>query len=211
MGQIPPDSTQTRRLLDGLRQGDRRSFERLCQRHQKHLRQMIAVRLDPRLRGRIDPDDVVQEAQLEAFRRLEDYLRREPMPFAFWLRRTAYQRLHDLQRRHLEAQCRSVEREQRLSDRSSFELARRIPVHDASPSGKMAEKERAQRMQEALAELAESDREILLMRYVEGLSNQEVAWMLDLSPDAASKRHGRALLRLHRILRRLGWTEGPER
>lgn len=205
-----PDSTETRRLLETLRPGDRRGFERLCERHQEHLRRMVAVRLDPRLRGRIDPEDVLQEVQLEAYRRLEDYLQRAPMPFTFWMRRMVCQQLYDLQRRHLDAQCRSVRREQRLPDRSSFELARQLSINDASPSGAMADKERAQRMQEALAELSEPDREILLMRYVEGLSNREVAWMLDLSPDAASKRHGRALLRLHRVLRRLGWTEGPE-
>jgi RNA polymerase sigma factor (sigma-70 family) len=59
----------------------------------------------------------------------------------------------------------------------------------------------------ALAQLPEPDQEILIMRAYERLSNQEVGYVLDIDPGTSSKRHGRALLRLHQILSRGGRAE----
>src|SRR5213080_2671874 len=104
-----PDSAETRRLLTQAQAGDRAAFERLFARHQKELHQVVALRLDRRLRARVDADDVVQETQLEALRRFEDFLQRRPMPFRLWLRKTAQQRLQLLRRQHLRAERRAVE------------------------------------------------------------------------------------------------------
>jgi RNA polymerase sigma-70 factor (ECF subfamily) len=93
-----------------------------------------------------------------------------------------------------------VDREVLLPDRSSLELAQRLVASGASPSESIARRELARRIQEALARLSQTDREILLMRYVENLSNREAAYLLEIDPDAASKRHGRALLRLQKVL-----------
>src|SRR5690242_3688309 len=103
MDELPADSTETRRLLEQSEGGDSAAFERLFARHRPDLRRFIARRLDPRLRARLDPSDVVQETQLEAYQRLPDFFRRRPMPFAVWLRKTAYQRLLMLRRQHLGA------------------------------------------------------------------------------------------------------------
>ena len=83
------DSDETRRLLGQAQAGDRRAFEELFARHHDYLHRVIALRLDPRMRARLDASDVVQDTQLEAFRRLSDYCRRRPMPFRLWLRKTA--------------------------------------------------------------------------------------------------------------------------
>src|SRR5689334_14504464 len=91
--EIRPDSTETRRLLDLGRAGDQSAFEELFRRHRAFVRQVIDLRLDDRLRSRLDPSDLVQETQMEAFRLLPDYLQGEPMPFHLWLRCTAYNRL----------------------------------------------------------------------------------------------------------------------
>src|SRR6516164_9561444 len=110
MDAITPDSTETRNLLRQIEAGDRQAFERLFDRYQAYLRQVVEVRLDPRVRARVDPSDVVQETQLEAFRRLPDYLTRRPMPFRLWLRKTAQERLLVTRRQHLEAGRRAVDR-----------------------------------------------------------------------------------------------------
>ena len=73
----------------------------LFTRHRKKLRTLVALRLDQRLQGRIDPSDVVQEAFLEAARRLEKYLKKPPMPLYFWLRRLTGQKLMQPRRFHL--------------------------------------------------------------------------------------------------------------
>ena len=207
MDDVVPDSGATRQLLQQLRAGDREAADRLFERHRPWLLEMVRRRMDPRLSARIDPSDVVQEAQMEASRRLPDYLDRQPMPFRLWLRKTALERLYNLRRDHVEAARRTLSRESSLPDCSSLELAQRLAASDASPPRQLAKRELARRIQLALARLSESDRELLLMRYVESLSNREVAYLLEIDPDTASKRHGRALLRLQRLLREVGWKD----
>jgi RNA polymerase sigma-70 factor (ECF subfamily) len=197
---LTPDSDETRRLLEGAQAGDRRAFDALFARHQDYLHRVIALRLDPRLRARLDPSDVVQDTQLEAFRRLADYCRRRPMPFRLWLRKTAQERLLMARRRHLGAGRRSVGREVPLPEDSSFQLLSQFLAPGSTPSKHLAGRELAQRVREAVAELAEADREVLLLRNLELLSNHEAAEVLGIEPTAASQRYGRALVRLRKLL-----------
>ena len=200
MGIETADSTETQRLLDRVRTGDRQAFEELFARHRPYLRQVIGLRLDPQLRPRLDPSDVVQETQMEAFRRLPDFLERQPMPFRLWLRKTACERLLMTQRRHVGAARRSVHREVPIPEESSLQLAYQLLARGSSPSQRLARRELAQQVRQALAQLSEADREILFMRNLESLSNQEVAQVLQIDPAAASQRYGRALLRLRKLL-----------
>jgi RNA polymerase sigma-70 factor, ECF subfamily len=201
------DSAETQSLLARAGAGDPVAFEQLFARHRAFLRQVVELRMDQRLRPRVDASDVVQDAQIDAFRRLEDYLERRPMPFRLWLRKTAQERLYKIQRGHIEATRRAVGRDVPLPERSSLLLAQASLASGSTPSRSIGKKETASRVRHALAQLPESDREILLMRNFEGLSNQEVACLLDLDPATASKRHGRALLRLRQALLDGGFTE----
>jgi RNA polymerase sigma-70 factor (ECF subfamily) len=207
MDELTPDSEETQRLLAAARTGDRQAFDRLFGRHRSALREVMEIRIDPRLRARLDSSDVVQETHLEAFRRLADFLERRPMPFHLWLRKTAQERLYLLQRRHLHAARRATEREVPLPDRSSLVLADRLLASGSAPSEHLSRQERAQRLRQALDQLADMDREILLMRNFENLSYQEISQLLEIDPAAARKRHGRALLRLHKLLSAGGVTE----
>ena len=74
MQQAKPDSGATEQLLKKAQAGDERAFEELFARHRDYLLQVVALRLDGRIRSCLDPSDVVQDAQLEAFRRFDDYL-----------------------------------------------------------------------------------------------------------------------------------------
>lgn len=200
MEEPKPDSAQTQDLLRQIRAGDRAAFERLFAEHRPELHRFIDLRLDPRLRARIDASDVVQETQMEVLSRLADFLERQPMPFRLWLRKTAYERLLKIRRRHVEAERRSLAREVPLPDHSSFALARQLLASGSTPSQHLDKHEIARRVRQAVAQLAEADREILLMRNFEGMSNQEVAQVLQISPVTASQRFGRALLRLRKLL-----------
>jgi RNA polymerase sigma-70 factor, ECF subfamily len=210
MSQVTPDSAETQRLLQRIRTGDRQAFEKLFARHRRYLRQVVDLRLDPKVRSRLDPCDVVQETHLEVFRRMPDYLKRRPMPFRLWLRKTAYERLVMVQRHHVQAGRRAVGREVVLPDRSSVQLFRQLLAPGLTPSQELARDERARRVRQAVAQLSEIDREILLMRNLEGLSNHEVAHVLEIEPAAASQRYARALLRLRKLLLAGGFSEsGP--
>ena len=116
---------------------------------------------------------------MEAVRRLDDYLGDAPMPFRLWLRQIAQDRLLMLRRHHRGAGRRAVTREAAWPDESSLAFARQLVASGTSPSARLAASELAQRVQQAVAQLPEADREIVLLRNFEGLSNQEVAQLLD--------------------------------
>jgi RNA polymerase sigma-70 factor (ECF subfamily) len=200
MHEMTSDSEETRCLLEQARAGDRQAFEQLFAGHRTYLRQVIELRLDAQLRARIDSSDVVQETHLEAFRRLPDYLERQPMPFRLWLRKTACERLLMIRRQHLGAARRAVRREVALPDASSLQLAQQFLAGGSTPSQRLDRQERANQVRQAVAQLSETDREILLMRNLEMLSNQEVGHVLQIDPATASQRYGRALLRLRKFL-----------
>jgi RNA polymerase sigma-70 factor (ECF subfamily) len=204
MPKMKPDSTQTFALLDRVDQGDRQALEQLLSRGRPGLRDFVDYHLDPRLRKRLDPSDVVQEVQLEVARRIEDFLHRRPMPFHLWLRKTAYERLLNLRRDNQRAR-RALDREVRLPERSSLLLVR--PLLHNSPSREAEAREFAERIIRAVAELPERDREILTMRHAEDLSYEEIGCLLEITPAAARQRYGRALIRLQSVLSAHGLLE----
>jgi RNA polymerase sigma-70 factor (ECF subfamily) len=201
------DSADTRRLLDRVRAGDATAFGELFARHRPGLVEFLRNHFDPRLKARADPSDVVQETQMEAYRRLADYLARRPMSFRVWLHKTAYDRLGMLRRRHLGAGRRAVGREAALPEASSDGLARKLAGRGTSPSREAERAERAAVVRRALARLPADDREILLMRTYEELPYGEIAVLLDVTPAAARQRHGRALVRLSRLLSEAGFGD----
>src|SRR6516165_4496702 len=207
MPDIKPDSAETCEFLERIRQGDREALERLLARHRPALHDFVEIHLDPRLRARVDPSDVVQEAQMEVVRRMDDFLANRPMPFHVWLRKKTYERLLNLRRDHLARARRSVSRELAWPDRSSLLLARPLLAGGPSPSQQLEARELAQRLGRAVAGLAEADREILLLRHAEDLSFREIACLLDIEPAAARKRFGQALIRLQNVLIEQGLLE----
>jgi RNA polymerase sigma-70 factor (ECF subfamily) len=200
MSPSPSDALDTERLIEQVRAGDRRAFAELLRLYRPYLRRIVELRLDPKLRPRVDPSDIVQEAQIEAARRLEAYLADTPMPFPLWLRQLAYDRLVMTHRRHVQASRRSIHREVALPEHSSLVLARQLFATGSTPSQKLEREDLVSRVRQAVAQLADADREILLMRTFEGLSFEEVGCLLAIDAAAARKRHGRALLRLHKLL-----------
>jgi RNA polymerase sigma-70 factor (ECF subfamily) len=207
MAEVEPDSQVTRTLLERIGRGDRTALERLLTRYRPRLHAFVEMHLDPALRARVDASDVVQEAQWEVARRIDDFLRRRPMPFHLWVRKTAYEQLLDLRREHRGRARRSVEREIPWPERSSLLLARPLLAGGPTPSQQLAAQELAERVAEAVAKLVEEDREILLMRHAEELSYEDISCLLEIEAATARKRYGRALIRLQRILAQHGVLE----
>jgi RNA polymerase sigma-70 factor (ECF subfamily) len=190
--------------LERVGAGDASARQQLLTRHRRRLRRMIALHLDRRLAARIDPSDVVQETLAEADRKLDDYARRRPLPFYPWLRQLAWDHLIALHRRHLHAGKRSVTREEpdvlRLPDESAAKLASWLADVGSSPSARLLRSERCRRVRQALDELPERDREVLVLRHLEQLSTAEIAAVLGLREGAVKVRHLRALKRLRALL-----------
>lgn len=199
------DSDETHRLLTAVAAGDRAELGGLFDRHRGRLRRMLALRLDQRLQGRVDPSDVIQETYLEATQRLPEYLHQPAMPFFLWLRFLAGQRLLIVHRRHLGAEMRAAGREVSLfrgamPEASSAALAAHLLGRECRPSEIAVRAEIKLRLQDALNQMDPLDREVLALRHFEHLSNAETARTLQLQEAAASKRYIRALKKLKDIL-----------
>jgi len=188
-------------LLARVAEGDRRALDELLARYRNYVRRIVDARLDPQLRVRVDPSDIVQESLTVASQRIDDFLERRPTSFRIWLRRKVLEQLVDARRRHF-AQKRDVRREYPLGNASSLWIAGGILGDRVSEIAN--QRELLEKVEASIGELPEIDREILLMRHSEGLSNEESAEALEIEPKAASKRYGRAVRRLSSELNRLG-------
>jgi RNA polymerase sigma-70 factor (ECF subfamily) len=193
-------SSDTDALLELVASGDRTATQSLLARHRERLKRMVDVYLDRRVRGRVDPSDVVQDALTNAHRRLPKYLETRPIAFYPWLRQIAWEQLEKTHRRHLKAQRRSVTREEpwelKLPNDSVYELANRLIATGTSPSRYVEQAELRRRAREALDDLPDRDREVLIFRYLEQLSMREIADLTASTEPAVKMRHLRALERL---------------
>ena len=201
-----PTREQTDEMLDQARTGDTGAVDRLLTEFREPLRRVVGLRLDPMLARRVDASDIVQDVLIEATQRLRDYLKTPNMPFQLWLRHLAQDRIIDTHRRHRLAQRRSVDREQTLArpawadDESSANLVAQLIDSERTPASEAIQQELARRLAESVDQLSTDDREIILMRHTEQMSNQDVAQSLGLTEAAASMRYLRALRRLRLVL-----------
>lgn len=202
-----PDTETTQELLSlaaGEKDGNDDAVGRLLERHRPAIRRLIDMRLDQALKRRVDASDIIQDVMIEAHRRLEKYMENPVMPFHLWLRQIAKDRIIDMHRRHRVAARRSIDREQPLAsprlDQSTVDLAGQLTDRELTPASTAMWEELNQRFQSACDELEENDREIVLMRHFEQLSNQETAAAIGVSPQAASMRYLRAMRRLRELL-----------
>ena len=210
-----PTREETDRLLDGARSGEPGAVDRLLGEFREPLRRVIDLRLDPALARRVDASDIVQDVLIEANQRLTDYLKSPDMPFHLWLRHLAQDRIIDTHRRHRLAQRRSVDREQPIArpawaDESSVSLIAQLIDTERTPTSEAIRHELQRRLADAVNQLSDDDRDIILMRHHEALSNQEVAGLLGLTEAAASMRYLRALRRLRAVLVPDGGDPSPD-
>ena len=200
-----PEQHNTEQLLAAAREGDSSAVNQLLTRHRDALRRLVGMRLDRKIQRRVDVSDIVQEVLFDAGRRLEDYLANPVMPFHLWLRHMARDRIIDAHRRHRASAKRSVDREQQLAvpkgnDQSTIQLAAHLLDREMTPAAAATMHELARRFETAIEDLEEQDREIVIMRHFEQLSNAETAIALSITQPAASMRYLRAMRRLRQLI-----------
>ncbi len=199
------DPSETGDLLRRAGDGDQQAVAAMFALHRDRLEQMVRLRMDRRLQGRIDDADVLQETYLEAARRVQDFARKPTTSVYLWLRFLTAQKLVDLARRHLGSRMRDAGQEISiyrgpLPQATSVSLAAQLLGQYTSPSRAVIRAETQRQVQEALNCMDPIDREVLALRHFELLSNGEVAEVLGLSKAAASNRYVRALKRMKQIL-----------
>jgi RNA polymerase sigma-70 factor, ECF subfamily len=195
-------------LLARVRSGTEGALHEFFRQHEQRLLRMIELRIEPVLRRRLDPSDVLQEAWIEIARRAPEWRRQDALPLHVWMRLITAQALLQLQRHHLAAHKRDALREvpepaSRISV-SAAGVAEAFLASATSPSQAAVRDELRARVLAALEALGDLDREIVTLRHIEELTNQEIAAELGIEPKAASKRYLRALERLRPALSALG-------
>jgi RNA polymerase sigma-70 factor (ECF subfamily) len=188
-----------------LRGGDPQALAELFSHERERLWRVIHFRLAEPLRGRLEPDDVLQEAFLAAGQRLKHYANSPATSPFIWLRMIVNQTLIDLHRQHLGAQRRDAGREVAIDSlpygqATSASVAIQLIGQFTSPSRAAARGDMLSLVQTAIEQMDPIDREVLALRHFEELTNSEVAEALGIEQKAASIRYVRALRRLKEIL-----------
>ena len=200
-----------RAALELARTGDMAGVGPVLESYRVRLSRMVSLRMDGRLKGRFDSSDVLQETYVEVAERLPRYLEDEKMPFFLWVRFLVGQKLLQFHRTHLGVEARTADREVHLSQHPGADSApgaSSLFVASAwlaqsgrgTPSEAAVQGEEHARVQDALDGMSEMDREVLVLRHFEQLSNTEVATLLEITTQAASARYVRALTRLQSVV-----------
>jgi RNA polymerase sigma-70 factor (ECF subfamily) len=184
---------------------DQNALAELFSRHRDRLWRLVTFRMDPRLHGRVDADDVLQEAWLAAVQRIDHFLIDASRSIFVWFRLITSQTLVDIHRRHLGTRKRAASSEFSIdrgwcSSSTSSSLSFHLLDHLTTPSEAALREEVSQKLNESLAGMREIDREVLALRHFEQLTNREAAQVLGISEQAASDRYVRALARLRVVM-----------
>jgi len=204
MSEILSESEVLRRLGDG----DENAVAELFSQHRERLLRMVAFRLDSRLKGRVDSDDILQEAYLDAVQRIGYFIGNPVTTIFVWFRMIVLQTMTNVHRRHLgtkmrDASLEAPKRHQGVNESTVASITGFLTGHLTSPSQAAIREEQSQQLTDALEGLAELDREILALRHFEELTNAESAEILGIEAKTASVRYFRAIRRLRGVLERL--------
>ena len=196
---------QTDSALERLRDGDKQALAELFAQHRDRLFHIVHNRLDQRLNGRVDADDILQEVYLDASDRIEHYVNNHSGSFFVWLRLITMQTMANVHRRHLDTQMRDARRDQSIFSGRHYGLASASLVLQllgkfTSPSKAAMRDETARQLEEAIHGMDPINRDVLTLRHFEQLANKEVAEVLGIQPKAASIRYIRALARLKDVI-----------
>jgi RNA polymerase sigma-70 factor (ECF subfamily) len=190
-------------LLREARAGDAATLGRLLELYRRYLALLARVQIGHRLQGKVDASDIVQETFLEAHRNFPRFRGTSEGELVRWLRQILAANLADLLRRYLGAQGRDVRLEREIEDafdRSSVLLDRGLVAQQSSPSQQAARREQAVLLADALDQLPDDYRDVLVLRHLEGLTFPQVAERMGRSLDSVEKLWMRGLARLRQIM-----------
>jgi RNA polymerase sigma-70 factor (ECF subfamily) len=190
-------------LLQEARAGDGATLGRLLELYRRYLALLARVQIGHRLQGKVDASDIVQETFLEAHRNFPRFRGTSEGELVRWLRQILAANLADLLRRYLGAKGRDVRLEREIEDafdRSSVLLDRGLVAQQSSPSQQAARREQAVILADALDQLPDDYRDVLVLRHLEGLTFPQVAERMGRSLDSVEKLWMRGLARLRQIM-----------
>jgi RNA polymerase sigma-70 factor (ECF subfamily) len=172
------------------------------ERFRAYLYLLARMQMDPRLQGKLDPSDLVQQTLLQALQALDQFRGRSDAELAAWLRQILAHQLANATR-DLGRAKRALARECSLEaalEQSSARLEAWLAAEQSSPSQQAQRKEQVLQLAEALASLPEAQQEALTRHYLQGWSLEEIGRHLGRSPAAVAGLIKRGLKQLRLLL-----------
>jgi len=186
-------------LLDQAKGGADAALGDLLSSYDHYLTLLARVQIGRRLRGKVDPADLVQETFLEAHRQFTRFRGTTEAELTAWLRRILAGQLAQMVRRYVGTQARDVNLERELGaqlDQSSAAIDADLAASISTPSQRASRREQVVLLADALGNLPDDYREVIILRHLEGLTPTEVATRMGRSVDSVQKLWVRALARL---------------
>ena len=202
------ESDKTQILIDQAREGNDQSVRRLLVLYHPRLRARLLKQMDPTMRSKIEPDDILQQTYLEAFRAIESFTYQGPDSFLRWMYAILERKLID-EHRAMRAERRDVRREVKQApavntERSYVDLMARLMADAGTPSQEVRKDEAFGVLSACIATLPDHYREVIQMRFIEGRPVAEVAKALDRSIGSIHMICHRALRQLREQAEKLG-------
>jgi RNA polymerase sigma-70 factor (ECF subfamily) len=206
------EQSQTEAWIAAAQRGDRLALTKLLAACHPRLRARAADRMGAALRARSSPDDILQQVYLDAVRHIDRFEQRGPDSFLNWLYVILNHKIVDAHRA-IHCEARDVDREllpEVGAGSSHGRLLEHVYTHSGTPSRVVRRQEALSALVACLAELSDTHRQIIQLRFLEGLSVRNVAKRLGKSEAAVVALTKRALDALRRAMDRLGeFTRGP--
>ncbi len=198
-------SDLSQNMLDQALAGNHSEVGKLLCLHTQYLRALAHNQLDRRLRQRVSPSDLVQETLLEAHRDFKNFRGRTTAELIGWLRRILIHNLITISEQNLRAEKRDVRREislERLQDpddRGGLGLPG-LPADISSPSAYVRGQEQSSQLDFALQQLSADQRQVVVLRHIEGLPFNEIAARMNRTSGACRMIWLRAVDQLRQVL-----------
>ena len=193
------ENRTTQHLVALAKEGDEAAANQLFSVYGERVRRIIRLRLDQKLRPKLDSVDVVQDVLILALGRLNDFRYKDEGDFLRWLSRIAENRIRDIFDR-FQADKRDIHREIPFKKKGSSADGRSFgaaePMRTTTPSVIMRKKEALDKLEKALDKLKPEYKEIIVLKKIEGLSHAEIARRLDKNAGAVRMLLARALAAL---------------
>jgi RNA polymerase sigma-70 factor (ECF subfamily) len=195
----PINNRKTQHLVALAKKGDGPAIDQLCMIYSERVRRIIRLRLDSKLRPKLDSVDVVQDALIMALEGLKDFTYRNEGDFLRWLSRIAENRLRDVSKKY-HADKRDIRKEisfkQEGSRTDNWFCGAAEPFDATTPSIIMRKREALDRLEKALDMLKPEYKEVIVLKKIEGLSHAEIAEKLNKSENTVPMLLFRAMAAL---------------
>jgi RNA polymerase sigma-70 factor (ECF subfamily) len=190
-------------LLLEAKTGNVAVLGQLLEMYRRYLALLARVQIGERLQGKVDELDLVQETFLEAHRNFERFQGTSEGQFVAWLRQILATTLAGVLRRYLGTQGRDIRLEREIVDavdRSSIALDQALVAPGSSPSQQAVRREQAVLLADALSELPDDYREVIVLRHLESLTFPQIAARMKRSVDSVEKLWLRGVTRLRQTV-----------